>query len=314
MKNFKRYLPLLANIFTAFISGFVYLFMKTGLQIVQYDTVKYLAFRFTVGFVVLTLLLITKLQNVNYKNKPFFLLLFCGALNPLVSQVLEATAVGYAPTSQIAVIFSLQPILIVGLSALINRELPTKRQVFFMMVSVAGVLLINLIGGQVTGGTWYGLVLILCAVLVISAQRVFVRRATGRFTAFEIIYVTTGMGAFGFSCLTLFSHAAEGRLGFFFDGLMNPGFAVSILYMGIMSCVVGFLCSTYATGRLPIAVSSSTAMLGTVITVLVGVFVLGEVFRPIDIAGTAITLLGIIGMSLSYNVRKTNRFMEKKDS
>ena len=308
MRPVKSYLPLLANLLAAVIFGFAMVFTKTGMRVVEFDSVKFLAFRFVTGFIVLTLLLAFGFQKVNYKGKPFYLLLFCGALNPLTSQVLETTATTYAPISQIAVFYSLIPILIVLLSIPINGELPTGRQVFFMVVCVAGLLIINLIGGQMEGGTTLGIILILSAILVISVQRIFIRRASARFTAFETIYVSTGMGALGFSITTLVTHAAQGRLGSFFDGLWTPGFIISILYMGILSCVVAFLCLTYAAGRLPIAVSSSTSMLNSVVSVFAGIFILKEVFRPVDVIGTTITFLGILGMSLSYNASLSNRF------
>jgi len=281
------------------------------MRVVEYDSVKFLAFRFMLGFVVMTLLLASGFQKVHYRGKPVYLLFLCGALNPLISQVLETTATTYAPTSQIAVFYCMIPVLIVVLSIPINRELPTGRQLFFMAASVFGILLINLVGGEMKGSTKLGLVLVMTAVLVISVQRVFIRRASARFTPFETIYVSTGMGAIGFSTWTLLSHAIQGQLGSFFNGLLSADFIISIFYMGILSCVVGFLCLTYASGHLPIAVSSSTSMLNSVITVLVGIFILKEVYRPIDVIGTIISFLGILGMSLSYNASLSNRFKAK---
>ena len=311
MRLVKRYLPLLASLLAAVIFGFAMLFIKTGMRVVEFDTVKFLAFRFVTGFIVLTLLLALGIQKVNYRGKPFYLLLLCGALNPLTSQVLETTATTYAPISQIAVFYSLIPILVVLLSIPINGETPTRRQIFFMVVGVAGLLMINLIGGQMVGGTKLGIVLILAAILVISVQRIFIRRASARFTPFETIYVTTGMGAIGFSIATIITHAAQGRLGSFFNGLLTADFIISILYMGVASCVVAFFCLYYASARLPIAVSSSTGMLNSVVSVLVGIFILKEVFRPVDVIGTIITFLGILGMSLSYNASLSNRFGTK---
>ncbi|MDR2933011.1 MAG: DMT family transporter [Oscillospiraceae bacterium] len=296
----KKYLPLICNLVAAVIFGFAMLFMKTGMRVVGQDTVKFLAFRFTVGFITLNLLLLFKLQKVCYKGKPLGLLLLCGALNPLISQVLETSSTTYAPTAQIAVFMSLVPILVVVFSVFINKERPSRRQIFFMLVSILGVFVINFVGGQMHGGTAAGMALILSAMLVISLGRVFVRRASASFTPFETIYITTGMGSVGFTLATVFSHAAKGALNRFFSGLWTADFIVSVLYMGIASCVIAFLCLTYATGNLPIAVSASTGTLSTVISILVGVFILGERFRVIDIVGAVIILGGIVGMSLSY--------------
>ena len=283
------------------------------MRVVEFDTVKFLAFRFMIGFIVLTLLLIFGFQKVNYKGKPIRLIILCGAMNPLISQVLETTATTYAPTSQMAIFHSLTPLLIIMLSILINREHPTRRQVFFMAVSISGLLLINLVGGQMEGSTTLGLVLILFVCLTLAFHRVFMRRASGSFTAFEIIYITTGMGALSFSATTLIRYSANGQLDTFFDGLLTFNFIVPILYMGILSSVVAFLCLAYSSAHLPIAVSSSAAKLSSVISILVGIFLLGEAFRPIDVIGSIITISGVIGISLSYNASASNRFIPKND-
>jgi len=283
-----------------------------GMRVVEFDTIKFLAFRFTTGFIVLSLLLIFGFQMVNYKGKPFFLILLCGALNPLTSQIFETSATTHAPTSQIAVFHSLSPIFIIILSIFINSEYPTKRQVFFMLVSILGLLFINLVGGQMYGSTTLGLILVLGMCLAISVHRVVVRRTTGSFTAFEIIYVTTGMGALGFSSTTLLTYATQGQLNTFFYGLWTFDFIVSILYMGIISCVIAHLCLTYANAHLPPAVFISTGKAASIISILVGIFILGEVLRPVDIVGMIITLLGAIGMSLSYNASASNRFRTKE--
>ena len=314
MSVLKRYLPLIANLIAAVVFGFAFMFMKSGMNVVGNDAVKFLAFRFTTGFIVLTLLLATGLLKVNFKGKPVHYLFLIGMLNPLTSQVLETTAVAYAPTSQIAVLFSVNPVIIVLFSILINREKPTKRQAFFMLVIIGGLLMTHLVDGQMEGSTSTGVILTLSAVTVISLYRVLIRRASGTFTAFEMIYISTGMGAVGFTSMTLTTHAVRGQLGSFFDGLWNVDFVASILYMGILSCVVAFLCMAYATANLPITVSTSLTKVASVITILVGIFILNEAFRVIDIVGTTIVLLGVIGMSLSYNVHVSNRYVQyKKD-
>lgn len=70
--------------------------------------------------------------------------------------------------------------------------------------------------------------------------------------------------------------------------------------MGIGSCVGAFLLMTYASAHLPVAVFASTCTLGTVVGIVSGVVLLKETFRPADILGTVIILIGIIGISLSY--------------
>ena len=308
----KKFLPLIAAVASATIFGFAMLFIKSGMAVVGQDTVKFLAFRFSIGFLVMSLLVLLRIRKVHYRGKPYPLLLLCGLFNPLISQVCETTSTSHAPTAQIAIGSSLIPIVMVLLSIPLNREYPTRRQMFFMVVAVAGVIITNL-GGQMAGVTALGLILIAATVLAVSINRVLVRRATHDFTSFEIIYATTGMGALGFSLFTICQHGMEGRLDELFIGFQSMDFIIAVLYMGIGSCVVGFLCMTYASANLPIAVSSTVSMLNTPITIAVGALILHEQVRPVDAIGAVVILAGLIGMSLSYDRNRSNKLVLQGD-
>ena len=297
----KKYVPLLANVVAQTIFGLAFFFIKMGMAVVDQDTVKFLSFRFTVGFLVMTLILALGIKKVNYKKGIVGLIVLCGIFNPAISQILETTSTSYAPTSQIAMYNSMLPIVMLVFSALINREYPTKRQLMFVLVCVAGVFIANMVEPGSTGMTTIGLLLIIGTNIAVAINRVLVRRASAIFTSFEIIYVTTGMGAVLFNLISIGKSAAAGTLSSYFDGLVCPQFAVSILYMGIASCVIAFLFMTYASANLPFAVYASTCTLSTVIAVLAGVFLLHETFKPMQAAGTAVILIGIIGISLSYD-------------
>ena len=298
----KKYLPLLANLASGVLFGLALLFIKQGMAVVQQDTIKFLASRFTVGFIVMTLLLVFGLQKVDYKGKPVGLLLLCGGLNPLISQILETTSTSYAPTSLIACVSSITPILVVFLSVWINKdEMPTRQQMLFMATTISGVFVVNFVGRDLSGGTGIGMILIFSSVIVIGFNRTFVRRASRHFTAFETVYFTTAMGSIGFSIETLVMHALKGDLPYFFDGLWNMDFIISVLYMGIGSCVLAFLFMTYALAHLPIAVSTSTSTVSTVISILAGVLILHEPFRAVDVLGVALILGGVFGLSYCYS-------------
>ena len=297
----KKYFPLICSLISAVIFGFAMLYIKSGMKAVNEDAVKFLAFRFTVGFIGLQLMVWLGIQKVNYKNKPIKLILLCGVLNPLLSQVLQTASTSYAPTSQISVMCATIPIFVTILSIFVNKEMPSKKQVIFMCMTVIGVIIINLVGGQMIGGTTTGLILIIASIAALSFQRTYIRKASAYFTAFETIYLPTAMGAIGFSLTTIINHTMKGELSTFFNGLGTMEFAISILYMGIGSCVIAFLCMTYAYGHLPITVSSATGAFSTVISLLVGVFILNEQLRPVDIIGIIIIMVGILGSSLSYN-------------
>ncbi|MCI8511350.1 MAG: DMT family transporter [Lachnospiraceae bacterium] len=312
MKNYK---PLLANVAAQVIFGLAFFFIKMGMAVVDQDTVKFLSFRFGLGFLVMTVIVLLGMKKVDYKRSVPGLILLCGLFNPCISQILETTSTSYAPTSQISMYGSMQPIVMMIFSALINREYPSKRQLLFVWVCVAGVFVANLAGVKSTGMTTIGLLLIIGTNLVLAVNRVLVRRASAVYGSFEIIYVTTGMGALLFNLLSVGKSAAAGTLGSYFEGLFCARFGIAVLYMGIASCVCAFLLMTYASANLPFAVYASTCTINTVVSILSGVFLLHETFLPVQVFGTAIIVAGVIGISLSYDKtdEKGNRFQLKKN-
>lgn len=311
----KSYKPLLANVAAQTIFGLGYFFIKMGMAVVDQDTVKFLSFRFTLGFLAMTLILLLKIQKVDYKKGFIGLIFLCGLFNPAISQILETTSTSYAPTSQIAMYNSMLPIVMLIFSALINKEYPTRRQLGFVLVCVAGVFIANMVEPDVTGMTKLGLILIIGTNVAVAINRVLVRRASAVFTSFEIIYITTGMGALLFNLISVGRSAAAGTLPAYFDGLICPEFAVAVLYMGIGSCVIAFLSMTYASANLPFAVYASTCTLSTVVAIVSGIFLLHETFTAVQAVGTAVILVGIVGISLSYDKKDAegNRYhLEEK--
>ena len=311
----KSYKPLLANVAAQTIFGLGYFFIKMGMAVVDQDTVKFLSFRFTLGFLAMTLILLLKIQKVDYKKGFIGLIFLCGLFNPAISQILETTSTSYAPTSQIAMYNSMLPIVMLIFSALINKEYPTRRQLGFVLVCVAGVFIANMVEPDVTGMTKLGMILIIGTNVAVAINRVLVRRASAVFTSFEIIYITTGMGALLFNLISVGRSAAAGTLPAYFDGLVCPEFAVAVLYMGIGSCVIAFLSMTYASANLPFAVYASTCTLSTVVAIISGIFLLHETFTAVQAVGTAVILVGIVGISLSYDKKDAegNRYhLEEK--
>ncbi|MDR1765838.1 MAG: DMT family transporter [Lachnospiraceae bacterium] len=199
----KRTFPLIANVLSQVLFGFSYYFMKMGMAVVNQNTVKFLSFRFGLGFVVMSLLLLLGLQKVDYRQKPVGMVLLCGCFNPVVSQILETTSTTYAPISQISLYNSILPLLMLVFSAIINGEYPTKKQGLFVAVCAAGVFVANLTDKAGIGLTALGFALIIATNVVVSVNRVLVRRTSERFTPFEIVYLTTFMGAVVFTALSL---------------------------------------------------------------------------------------------------------------
>jgi len=289
--------PILANIIAQSIFGCSYLFVRMALAATDQDVVKYLAFRYTIGFLFMTALILLGMFRVNYRNKSWKYLLLCGLFNPILSQVLETTSVSLAPVTQVAILSSTIPIVTLLLGGLVFREHITRKGFLFCCLSVFGVILTNL--GPSEGGTLIGTVVICLFIVTLAFSRLFLRKAREEFNSFEAIYITTAMGALTFTAQTITTHAVRGDLSGFFDVLLVPSFAAAILYMGVCSCVIAFCFTAYSSSLLSLSSYAVLNNISTVVAILSGVVVLREHVTPLDLIGTAIILCGVIGANLS---------------
>ena len=263
---------------------------------VNQDTVKYLAFRFVIAFLCMTLLLAAGVFHVNYRGKPWKYLLLCGLCNPVISQVLESTATTYAPTAQIAMLNSTIPIVVIVLGVWLFREKVTGKGVGFCCLSVLGVFLTSI--GPMEGSTVTGVVLIAFLVVTVALGRIFLRKARADFTAFEAIYVTTAMGALTFTLETVIGHGLQGDLSHFFVGIWRWDFISAVLYMGICSSVIAFCLTAYSATYLSMEVYASLNTICTVTGMWVGIAAFQEKLDALDLIGTTVILTGVIGANL----------------
>jgi len=315
----QKRLPFLAGVLSSLVFGFNFLAARICMTAFGGDTVRYVAFRQGLAFAFMALLVALHLKKVSFRGKPGYAmiaLLLSILFNPILCQWFESTATLYAPVSQISLFTSLMPLGVVLLSALVNREIPTRRQAAFMAVSLAGVLCIQMVDGAMEGSSPLGTLLIFLSLLSVSVQRVLFRRASLHFTAFDVSFLSAGVAGGAFMLFSLGDHGlVQGDLPAFFQPFFqHPELLPALVFTSIIACALGGILVYYAAANLPIAVSAATSSLMPLTGVLAGVVFLQETLRPIDVAGIALILCGTLGMSLSYRPENTeeNRFNEAR--
>lgn len=296
----KTRLPLFAALISTIMFGFTLYATKMATAALDYDVTRFLAFRYVVGFAVMLLLVGFKVIKVDFRNKPIFLLIFIGLLNPISCQFVEATATQYVASSMIAIMNSLIPVITTVMSIFINKEYPNKVQVGCMLVSVSGLLAISFSGSSLSGNSLKGFLLVCISVTCLSLYKVMLRKGARTCEPFEMIFFSSGLGALGFTLITLTEHISGNKLAHFFDGMFTVEFLVPALYMAIGSTVIAFSLMAYGISKLPIVIATSIESLSPVIAIFVGIFILGETLRPVDIFGTILIMGGVFIMTYTF--------------
>ena len=274
------------------IYGFSFLFAKVALNTAHPDVL--LSVRFITAFLVLNLFLLTKKFSISLKGKSVGKLLAMGLVQPVIYFICEARGIAMTSTSFSGIIIGLSPVVGIIFGFLFLREKYSLFQIICTVLSVAGVILTTT--GSDGGFSVIGCLLLLVSVVSTTAFAALSRNIADEFSPFERSYVMTGMGAAAFTVVALFS--TKGELSQWTDALTNVQFTGSVLYLALVSSVGAFMLINYALNHLSIGHTLIFSNFTTVISVLLGVFIMKDSFSPIQLTGVIIIIFSVFGVSV----------------
>ena len=86
--------------------------------------------------------------------------------------------------------------------------------------------------------------------------------------------------------------------------LSHPQFWAAVVYLAAASSVGAFFLLNFSMSHVSMAISAIFANFSTVISVLAGVFIMGDDFSPAQIAGIVLISLCVAGVSLPQKGKK----------
>ena len=257
--------------------------------------------RFLVAATLMTVLIVVGWIRIDLRGKDIRPVLLVSFWQPVMYFIMENTGLKYTSASEAGVMIASIPIVVAVLSSVILKERSNKIQIVFILMSIAGVLVMVLGDGSASNPTQLkGILLLLGAVFSASMYNIFSRKASVKFTPIEITYVMMCIGTIVFGVLYFSDCVIHSKAVI---TAISVDSITAILYLGIISSVVAFLFANYTLSRLPAAQSSVFANLTTVVSVIAGVIFRNESFGLTKIIGTLIIIIGVFG---------TNYFTEKK--
>jgi drug/metabolite transporter (DMT)-like permease len=275
------------------IFGFSFLFSKRALDIATPFVL--VATRFTVAFLILNALLLTKRFTLDLKGKTIKTLFLLGLFQPILYFICETYGVKLLATSFIGTIVALVPIISALFGFLFLQERVRLFQVICAIFSVFGVFITT--WGQSMGSfSWLGFILILLAVCSTSMFNVLSRSLSKQYTSFERTYVMFGLGSIIFTAMA-FIQCRNNLQELLIAPLTNSDFWISIVYLAGISSVVAFLMLNYAITTLDVAKAAIFANITTVVTIFAGVFILNEDFGIPQIIGSVIIIASAYGVN-----------------
>lgn len=278
-----------------FLWGFSLLFSSIGMETAQPFVM--LAHRFTLALIFILIAAALLGQKINFRKKHLGLLLIMGVVEPILYFVGEAYGILLTTTAFSGVIIATIPLFVLPASALFLKEIPSRAQVVWSVVSIAGVIVVALQGSRDGTATWVGVLCLLLAVASSVAFTILTRKLSEEFTAFERSFASFAMGAAGFWILAVIQCRQD--LSQLYTPLAGGRYWISILFLGAVASVVCYVLLNQALADAPANRVAIGTNLITVVSVFAGVIFLKERFSWLSALASLVILVGIYGVQRS---------------
>ena len=271
--------------------GLSYYFTKQATDLV--DPFAFLGWRFLIAALAMIVGALTGMIKINLKGKNLKPLILVAFFNPAAYFFLEILGISNTTASESGVVLACIPIASLIASAVFLKEMPHRRQVTGILVTLAGALVTVLAVGASSSLSVFGYVMLLGAMVAYALYCVAVDKA-GAFTGIEITFVMMAAGGIVFPVLAVAEAAVAGNVGTLLTlPFTVPGFLKAILYTGFGASILGAFLSNLAIARIGVNRTSSFIGVSTVVSIIAGVLLLGEAFSTAQLIGAIIILAGI---------------------
>lgn len=284
----KVRLAVLAVLASNIIWGSGNLFTRAALSATQ--PVMLLSVRYMVAFLTINLWLLLSGEKLRLRGKKLAPLLLLGVLEPMCL-ITESYGILYTNASFAGIMVALVPIFAILLAAVFLREYPTRGQMLFCTLPIAGVIIITLAGRSLGVVSALGVLALFLHCLCSGTFKTANRRVSGSFTAMERTYVMM------LACMLAFTTAAlvhvRGDLNAFAAPLRDRNVLLPALYLGAVCSVTGNMLCNFGTGHISVTKASSFSAISTLTSTLGGVLILSEPMSAMAVLGGVLIVAGV---------------------
>ena len=267
-------------LFSEILFGLSFIFIKMCVSSISIFTL--LSWRGLTAFAAMTVCALLGIIKIDLKGKNLRPLLLLSFFQPISYFVMETLGI------RLTMIFS----------TIFLKDKPTKRQVFFMMMSVTGAVIIGLLGGFQASSNVLGYLFIVGAMCSESAYAITSQKLKG-FNSAEKTYAMVASGAVVFTGCALVEHTIKGTLAYYLTlPFTDTNFLICILYLSLGCSVVAFFCANYSISIIGATRRAAFAGLATVTAIIGGVFYLGESFSIVQVMAAVLILVGAYGVNM----------------
>jgi drug/metabolite transporter (DMT)-like permease len=296
MKSVNRLRVYVALILAMFFWGLSFIWYKQAYPGFKPITVVLFRLIISFSFLIATALFLGRLQKPDRKDIKYFLSL--SLFEPFLYFIGESVGMQYISSSLASIIIATIPLITPFVSYYFYREKLSVNNYMGIFISFIGVLVVIYIEGKLGSAPWYGILLMVLAVLSTQGYAVLLKRLTEKYNALTIICLQNLVGIVYFLPMFLIfeAHSFSWNSHSFSD-------YVPILNLAIFASTFAFLFFIEGIRSLGISKTVVFTNLIPLVTVSFAVILLSERVPLIKAGGILLTIFGLF-MSQSGRVLK----------
>ncbi|TMV47748.1 DMT family transporter [Paenibacillus mesophilus] len=302
-----------AVVLYAFVIGFSFIFVKFALTAASpLDT---LAHRFTISLIAAAVPVCCGWIRLRIRPRRLLTVLPLALFYPVLFFTLQTFGLSYTSSSEAGIVQAIVPAFTMIMAVILLKERPGTWQKLSVLLSIAGVVYLFVMKGtRFEAASIAGIALMALAALSLAGYGVLARKMAQSLPVTDMTFMMSLIGFIAFNAMSLARHVSEGTLSTYFEPFGSPLFAMSIVYLGVMSSLISSFLSNYALSRLEAYKVSAFNNLATLITVMAGVFVLKERLEVYHIVGAVLIVAGVLGTNLLGTGKRGVKAPERKDT
>jgi drug/metabolite transporter (DMT)-like permease len=234
------------------------------------------------------LVVFKNLSKVDYQPGDWKLLLFMGVCEPGFYFIFEALSLTYTDASQAGMICALLPLMVAVAARFTLGEPLTRRTVTGFSLAIVGAVILSAVADstETASNPTLGNFLEFLAMICACGYMITLKKLTPRYNPWFLTMVQAFVGA-GFYFPLLFLPSTT--LPTSFD---LTGFA-TIFYLGLFVTILAYGLYNYGMSKIPAAQASSFINLIPVITLIMGMAILGERLNWMQYAASVLVIVGV---------------------
>lgn len=294
----------------ASIIGLSYMFVKIALK--SAGPVDLLAHRFTAAVAAIFILRLLNPDRINIKMRDLAKIIPLSFAYPIFFFLFQTLGLKSVSSSEAGIVYAMIPILTLIAAKLILGESLGPVQKAFMLLSISGVVFVNVMTGLTAKNHMgWGILFIFISAVTSALYNVFARKLSRQYSTFSITYVMTVLGFVSFNLISIIQHAMKGTISDYFEPFTNASFTLSILYLGVLSSLLTSFLSNYALGKLEASTVGQFNNFSIVVSILAGVLFLRESLYYYHYIGILAILTGTIGFNYLKRLKEKAVYDEK---